>query len=172
MRPTLQRFQPPGLRIRLARFEDVAPGLRLIEAAIDRGCRAHYGADQRWAVFASYAQAMFVEVMGSFVTMVAEQDGEMVGLAQLDPSASRLRALFVHGKSQGQGHGRELLGAIEDEARARRLRRLQGAMSLNAAPFYARAGYRPCEGKRWLVHGGIAVPVIPMEKYLPRGAGW
>ena len=46
------------------------------------------------------------------------------------------------------------------------LRRVQGAMSLNAVPFYARAGYRPCEGPDRLVRSGVVVPVASMSKML------
>jgi GNAT superfamily N-acetyltransferase len=119
---------------------------------------------------------MFVEVLGAFVTLVAEvparsgTGSRLVGLAQLDPAIGRLRALFVAAEAQGEGYGRELLAAIESEAAARRLRRLHGAMSLNAGPFYAANGFHPCPGKRWLLHGGIAVPVLPMEKMLPPAA--
>jgi GNAT superfamily N-acetyltransferase len=137
--------------------------LRLIERAIEQGCRQHYSATQRRAVYLGYVQGLFVEVTLPFETVVAESGETMVGTAQLDPRDGRLRALFVDGEGQGQGHGRDLLAWAIERARVRGLRRLHGAMSLNAAPFYARAGFHPCPGNRWITHGRELLPVVPME---------
>jgi putative acetyltransferase len=157
-------------RVRRASFEDVGALLRLIERAVERGCARHYRSVQRRAVFLSYAQCLFVDVLGPAETFVAEVHGKTVGVAQLQPGVGRLSALFIDGDGQSQGHGRSLLSWIEERAIAARLRRIHGAMSLNAIPFYARAGYHPCEGRRELVHGGVVVPVLPMEKFLTPAA--
>jgi hypothetical protein len=37
-------------------------------------------------------------------------------------------------------------------------------MSLNAVPFYARAGFHAGPGRPILIHGGVQVPVVPMQK--------
>jgi putative acetyltransferase len=157
-------------RVRRAGFEDVGSLLRLIERAVERGCADLYRPAQRRAVYLSYAQCLFVDVLGPAETFVAEVNGLPVGVAQLQPANGRLSALFVDGAGQGHGHGRALLAWIEARATAARLRRVHGAMSLNAVPFYRHAGYGPCEGRREVVHGGIIVPVLPMEKYLTLGS--
>ncbi len=164
--PTAGSRAGSGWRMRRAVFEDVPDVLRLIERAIERGCRAHYGPAQRRAVFLGYAQSLFLEVMLPFDTVVAEVGGLLVGAAQLDLGDGRLRALFVDGATQGRGYGRTLLAWAEARARARGLPRLHGAMSLNAVPFYAHAGFQPGPGNRVLTHGREAVPVLPMEKRL------
>jgi putative acetyltransferase len=154
------------LQVRRARFEDVATLLRLIERAVERGCASQYRPVQRRAVFLSYAQCLFVDVLGPAETFVAEVNDSIVGVAQLQPTQGRLSALFIDGAGQGRGRGRVLLDWIEARALSHRLRRIHGAMSLNAISFYRAAGYQPAPGRRELVHGGIAVPVLPMEKYL------
>jgi hypothetical protein len=50
-RQQLSRAGAPGLSLRAARFEDVPSLLRLIEGAIDHGCRDHYDQAQRRAVY-------------------------------------------------------------------------------------------------------------------------
>lgn len=142
--------------------------LRLIEGAIEQGCRQHYDPAQRRAVFLAYAQSLFVEVVHAFDTVVAEATGTMMGVAQFDPEEGRLRALFVAASAQGHGHGDALLDAVLSRARAAGLRRIHGAMSLNAVPFYARHGFRNGEGRARLQHGAVIVPVQPMEKDLMR----
>jgi GNAT superfamily N-acetyltransferase len=157
------------LSIRPATFEDGGPLLRLIQAALDEGCREAYSPDQRRAVFLTYAETLFVDLVQPLDTLVAENASGLVGMAQLDPAASRLRALFVDGPMQGRGLGKVLLDCVERIAEARGVARLHGAMSLNAVPFYTSNGYRPCSGADRLVRSGVTVPVAPMEKALRPG---
>ena len=159
---TLKRTS--ALELRSIRFEEVDAILGLIQRAIERGCREHYNPAQRRAVFLTYAQGLFAEVPGPFVSIVAVQMEAPVGFGQLNPSAGRLRALFVEGNRQAAGIGSLLLSEIEHHARRRGGRHLTGAMSLNAVPFYARAGFRPCGGPQRLSSAGVAVPVVRMEK--------
>jgi N-acetylglutamate synthase-like GNAT family acetyltransferase len=150
-------------RVRRARFEDGPALLRLIERSVERGCAMHYRPTQRRAVFLSYAQSLFLDLLGPAETAVGEQGGEIVGVVQLAPALGRLSALFVDASEQGRGHGLSLLAWARQRARQHGLVRLVGAMSLNAVEFYSRAGFRPTSGRRQLVHRGIIVPVLPME---------
>jgi GNAT superfamily N-acetyltransferase len=165
-----RRIAQPGtaaLALRPARFEDGPAILRLIEGAIERGCRDHYDPAQRLAVYLGYASNLFVDLVGPFVTLAAEIDGSLVAVAQLDIAGGGLRALFVDAALQGQGLGGALLEAVEARARAAGCARLGGAMSLNAVPFYSRAGFRPTGGPERLLTAGVRVPVVRMEKRLP-----
>jgi len=156
----------PTLSVRAARFEDVAAMLRLIEGAIERGCRDHYDGAQRRAVYLGYASNLFVDAVRPFDTLVAEIGGQLVAVAQVDVAAGALRALFVDAALQRQGVGRALLATVEARARAAGCGRLRGAMSLNAVPFYLQAGFRPRAGPTRLLNAGVRVPVAWMEKTL------
>jgi GNAT superfamily N-acetyltransferase len=167
------RARPPGdtrlssaCEIRALRFDDVAEVLRLIQRAIAGGCRDHYSLRQRAAVFANYAHTLFVESLGPFENRAAEQQGRLVGFAQLDPGSDRLRALFVDAVVQGRGVGGALRADIEARARRHGCARLQGAMSLNAISFYTRAGFHPSGGAENLMAGGVSIPIMRMEKPL------
>lgn len=152
--------------MRRLRFEDVPAVLGLVRRAVEHGCRDHYDPVQRHAVYLSYAGNLFVEALGPFDTVVAEHEGRIVGVAQVDPTAERLRALFVDAGRQHHGVGRALLAAVETRARARGARRLHGAMSLNAVSFYLQAGFRPCRGPERLMSAQVAIPIVRMEKNL------
>jgi GNAT superfamily N-acetyltransferase len=165
-RRRIANASPGVLSVRAARFEDVAPILRLIEGAIEAGCGEHYDAAQRRAVFLGYATNLFVDALGPYETLAAELDGQLAGVAQLDPAHCALRALFVAGPLQGHGLGLALLEAVEGRARDAGCADLGGAMSLNAVPFYARAGYRPAAGPERLLTAGVRVPVVRMRKTL------
>ncbi len=153
-----------SLELRPIRFEEVAAILDLTKRAIERGCRAHYDPAQRNAVFLSYARGLFAEALGPFESIAAVEEDAPVGFAQFDPATDRLRALFVDGQAQHRGVGRLLLAEIERRVRRRSGRRLHGAMSLNAVPFYTLAGFRPCSGPERLISAGVSVPVVRMEK--------
>jgi len=162
----LSQAGAPSLAVRAARFEDVPAILRLIRGAIEHGCRDHYDGAQRRAVYLAYASNLFVDVRGPFEMLAAEIGGQLAGVAQLDLDAGALRALFVDAAIQGQGVGRALLAATEARAGAAGCSRLRGAMSLNAVPFYARAGFVPCDGPTRVRSAGVRVPVVWMEKSL------
>lgn len=165
-RQQLSRVGAPSVSLRAARFEDVPAVLQLIEGAIDHGCRQHYDPAQRRAVYLGYASNLFVDALGPFETLVAEIGGRLAAVAQLDVDAGVLRALYVDAAIQGRGLGRAFLAAVEERASAAGCSRLRGAMSLNAVPFYERAGYRPCGGPARLRTAGVQVPVAWMEKSL------
>jgi len=166
--PEAPTRRPPFLEPRAVRFEDVAEILRVVGRAIALGCRDHYDAGQRAAVFASYASVLFVEALGPYEAVVAELEGRIVAYAQLDAATSRLRALFVDAEYQGRGVGRALLADVEARAARRGCARLHGAMSLNAVAFYARAGFRALGGEERLMSAseGVHISVVRMEKRL------
>ena len=140
--------------------------LRLIEGAIEHGCRDCYDRRQRQAVYLGYASNLFVDAVGPFQTLVADVGGQLAAVAQLDPAVGALRALFVDAALQGQGLGRALLAAVEARARAAGCARLRGAMSMNAVAFYSKAGFRPRGGPTQLLSADVRVPVTWMEKSL------
>jgi putative acetyltransferase len=165
-RRQIARADAPTLSVRAASFEDVSAVLRLIEGAIEHGCREHYDRAQRRAVYIGYASNLFIDAVGPFQTLAAEIGGQLAAVAQLDVATAALRALFVDAAVQGQGVGRALLAAVEARARAAGCLRLRGAMSLNAVPFYVQAGFLPCAGPARLLSAGLRVPVTWMEKSL------
>ena len=107
-----------------------------------------------------------MEVLGPYETVAAERAGRIIAIAQVDPATNRLRALFVDADLQREGVGRALLAEVEARARERGATRLHGAMSLNAIPFYLRAGFRAYDGPERLIAAGVSVPVLRMQKDL------
>ncbi len=99
-----------------------------------------------------------LQIVGDRV-VVAERDGEVVGLAQLHVSptleyerpAAKLAALVVDVSRRGEGIGRALVAAMEAEARARRCELLfvtTAERRDDAHEFYRRVGLEET-GKRF-----------------------
>jgi putative acetyltransferase len=162
----LSRTDAPALSLRAARRKEMPRLLKLIDHAIDYGCRDHYDYHQLRAILLGYCSGFVVDAVGPLQTLVAEIGGRLVAVAQWDVAAGVLRALFVDATIQGQGVGGALLAAVEACARAAGCSRIGGAMSLNAVPFYTRAGFRACEGPERVETAGVQVPVVWMEKSL------
>jgi putative acetyltransferase len=171
MTRAIESTEAARLCLRRAHFEDVSAVLRLIEASVEHGCRDHYAPAQRRAVYLTYAESLFVDVIQPFDTIVAEREERILGAAQLDPQAGRLRALFVAPGLQGRGLGRVLLAAVERLARAHGLRAIDGAMSMNAVGFYRHAGFEARRGPEHMIRLGTVVPVVNMRKVLGDDAG-
>ena len=84
------------------------------------------------------------------VALVAERDGEVVAMAHLAPSRAanashraEVQRVAVAGDARGSGVGRELMAAVEEEARARGLTLLWLTThdGTPAAAFYESVGY-------------------------------
>ena len=84
---------------------------------------------------------------GRGVVLVAYEDGTAVAcgsLRRLDPGTAEVKRMFVAARSRGRGHGRALLRALEDAARAMGYRVVlldTAAVLEEAATMYLRAGY-------------------------------
>jgi acetyltransferase len=84
------------------------------------------------------------------VVLVAERDGDLVGMAQLVPSTAanathraEVQRVAVAAGARGSGVGRRLMAALEDEARERGLTLLwlTTHAGTEAARFYEAIGY-------------------------------
>ena len=71
-------------------------------------------------------------------TWIAEEDGHIVGFADLDVECGYLDRLYVHKDAQRRGVG----AAAEACARAAGVQRLETHASITARPFFAARGYR------------------------------
>lgn len=102
------------------------------------------------------------------VVLVAERDGELVGMAHLEPSRAanathraEVQRVAVAADARGSGVGRQLMTAVEEEARARgmTLLWLTTHAGSEAARFYEAIGY-------------IELGVMPNYSRRPDGTLW
>ena len=69
------------------------------------------------------------------IALVAEEQGIIVGFADLDPTAEYLDRLYVHRSFQGRGVGTALCAALEGYALSCGAQRIETHASITARPF-------------------------------------
>ena len=114
-------------------------------------------------------RAAIAEVLRSPICLVAEAEGEIVGI--LRGRKERLASLFVRKDHHHQGVGRFLVARFEAESAAQGVMVIRVSSTLYAAPFYRKMGYQKSTGLRsaWSFEGH-GIPVQPMKKVLKHGS--
>jgi len=98
------------------------------------------------------------------VMFVAETEGRIAGFSEL--FESEVNAVYVHPNYSRQGVGKLLLNLLEKEAIAQQINELQLSASTNAKPFYQACGYQVIEYSFHILHSGLKIPCVRMEKNL------
>ncbi len=88
----------------------------------------------------------------------------IVGFGVLTRRAAEIEAVYVNPEAARRGIGLEILRKLEERASARGLRQLRLNASLNAVPFYERAGYVAQERSKYRLLTGVEIACVPMMK--------
>jgi putative acetyltransferase len=96
--------------------------------------------------------------------LIAEIDGQAVGIGALVPGNSELRACYVVPSAARRGVGAAIVAEIERIAREHKLDHLRLESSLTAEPFYAALGYRVEERGELVLASGVSMAAIRMSK--------
>jgi putative acetyltransferase len=141
----------------------------LQEAAILALGAATYSRAQldAWARFGWHYRRKLLEDDGAF--FVAERPDRLVGVGGWSPDSlaadlAWLRYLFVHPDSAGRGIGRQLVEAVEADARGHGKAGFRVWCSLNAAGFYTALGYRRVRHGRWPITSAIEIDYLLLAK--------
>jgi putative acetyltransferase len=100
--------------------------------------------------------------------LIAEMDGQVVGIGALALESSELRACYVAPAAGRRGVGSALVHEIERAARERGLSRLQLDSSITAEAFYRKLGYEVHERTEHVLHNGQRMACVSMRKSLMR----
>lgn len=94
-----------------------------------------------------------------------ENTGELIGCVVAVPGqsgAAKIRQMAVRPSRQGQGHGRELMTAVEKDLSQRGFRRLVLHARASAVGFYQKLGYA-VTGDEFIE---VSIPHFKMEKVI------
>ena len=100
------------------------------------------------------------------VRLIAELDGEPVGIGALVVADSELRACYVVPAAARKGVGSSLVSEMERIARQHGLTRLELLSSLTAEPFYRALGYEVEDRIEHALSSGGRMPAVKMRKTL------
>jgi len=152
--------------IRRARQEDKEAIWRVHGSAIRGSCAGHYPREviEVWA--GRLRAEKYAEAIDRYEFFVAEEGGAVVGFGELGPEAGAIQGLYVSPDVSGRGVGRKLLSTLEERARAHGLKSLRLTSSLNAVPFYERAGFEAVGELTETIGPGVERASVRMFKEL------
>ena len=154
------------LTIRRATQEDREGVWRAHGSAIRGTCASHYSPEviEIWA--GRLRPEKYAEAIDRYEFFVAEEDGVVVGFGELGQESGEVQGLYVSHDVKGRGVCRMLLAKLEERARAYGLGSLRLTSSLNAVPFYARAGFETVEELTETIGPGVERASVRMFKVL------
>ncbi|HEY7446523.1 MAG TPA: GNAT family N-acetyltransferase [Vicinamibacterales bacterium] len=157
------------ITVRPLRADEERLYMEIVNSAILGLARSHYSPD----AIAGWVVPINEETLGNLarneeheIRLIAELDGEPVGIGALILERSELRACYVSPKAARRGCGSALVREIERLALENGLTRLELAGSLNAEPFYAAHGYHVRERSDVVLRNGYRMAAVWMEKNL------
>lgn len=152
---------------RQAIVADIPALWELRTRAIRAGCASHYSQDIIDTWCAATPPDKMATLLAAGGGLVMEEGGQALGFAILNLETGELDAAFVEPAQQGRGIARQLLAALDAMAIEHGFRRLFLSASLNAAPFYERAGYTEVRREIYPHRSGIQLESVYMEKSFP-----
>jgi GNAT superfamily N-acetyltransferase len=156
--------------IRRSRQED-AQSIRNVHVATVEGIRtALYTHEEisAWAV--PKDRESYEDSIRNSEFFVAEEDGDILGFGVLNQQNAVVEALYVIPKATGRGIGLKLLRMLEERACVLGLKALRLDASLNAVPFYKRAGYVGEKETKYRLYTGVEIACVPMVKSIETDA--
>lgn len=159
-----------GAVIRPMRDDEARLFLEIQRAAV-RGLAAR---DYPASVIAEWAPLPITDTALAFfrlnhddeVRLIAERDGEPVGIGALVVADSELRACYVVPAAARKGVGSALVSEMERIARQHGLTHLELLSSLTAEPFYRALGYEVEDRIEHVLSSGGRMPAVRMRKPL------
>lgn len=143
-----------------------AAAVRAVHSAAARATDPHYDEEQR----AAWGRERPLEEYEPdpdehAVRLVAERDGEVVGLGKAALDDGEVVACYVHPDHQRAGVATGLMDRLEDRLRAAGHDRATLTASLSAVAFYEDRGYERV-GESVHETGGVELDVVEMAKQL------
>ena len=161
---------PDAITIRRAQQEDCESVLQVHIRAIKEMCIGHYSQEEVNLWSNVLKPGRYIKAIDRGPFFVATDGDAVVGFSSLNQERGEVEAVYVAPGYVGLGVGRRLLQALENEARDAGLTSLHLSASLNAVPFYEKAGYRSQNHTRHLLPFGM-VKCVPMVKEMAAVAG-
>ena len=154
------------IELRPASCDELGALWEIRTRAVAHSCAAHYSEAVLAAWLTAPAPDSLRELVANGGGMVAQEAGRLLAYAVLDTATGEVTAVFVDPAAQGRGIGSMLLDALQGAAATSGIKHLFLSASLNAVPFYERAGFIALREELYPHRSGIGIPCVYMEKAL------
>jgi putative acetyltransferase len=163
--PTLKSFP---LCVREMRSEDARAFLEVHHSAVRQLAADSYPLDviEAWAplpISEEHVQFVRSNADREF-RLVAESDGEIIGIGCFVAQKNELRACYVAPSAARKGVGSAILREIERAARDSGVMTLWADSSLTAEPFYRANGYEVCGRGEHVLNNGARMACVRVRK--------
>lgn len=167
--PSLSATLAQMMKLRPLSVDDLSAARYIHAASFAGAAQDHYSRADIDAFTAFVRSPRYADLLLGNRAVAAWIGPEMVGTAAWSagepPSpTARILAVFVRPLFTGEGIGRQLVGYIEDEARAAGYRALEVSATLNAVGFFQDLGYLLVREGTWALPLGHEMPVAFMRK--------
>nr|WP_320048720.1 GNAT family N-acetyltransferase [uncultured Desulfuromonas sp.] len=152
--------------IRSAQLSDTQKIAATHKASIEGLCADSYDTQSIAGWVAILLPAIYESAIKDKVMIVAEEQGDILGLGILDVEQATIGAIYIHPKAKGTGCGRKLLLELEAIAMKNEVTELTLFSTINALGFYQHHGYVGLEKSFHKLPNGIELECIKMHKML------
>jgi len=152
--------------VRNARIEDAPFIAQVHRASVEGVSPSLYTAEEIESWSRPRTTANYEELIRDKEFLVAEAEDGIVGFGVLNPSNSVIEAVYVDPAASGRGIGMDLMRKLEARAISLGLTQLQLSASLNAVPFYRKAGYVGEAQQKYKLQTGVEIACVPMSKII------
>ena len=159
-------LQVKMISIRGARVEDASSIAQVHVASVEGIDTSLYTPEEIESWSRPRTIANYEELIRSREFLVAEAEDGIVGFGVLNPSNSVIEAVYVDPAGSGRGIGMDLMRKLEARAISLGLTQLQLSASLNAVPFYRKAGYVGEAQQKYKLQTGVEIACVPMSKII------
>jgi GNAT superfamily N-acetyltransferase len=132
---------------------------------------SHYSQEDIAAWGTSRHPEFYLDSIRNKEFYVATEDDVVVGFGTFNQKSGEMEAVYVSPDRVRRGIGFKLLQVLEERASSHQVMDVYLKSSLNAIPFYERAGYTQRKAAKHRLQSGIEIPCVIMNKELPRPGG-
>lgn len=152
--------------IRPAVVSDTEKIAKTHKASIEAICSSSYNSKSIAGWVEILSPTIYEDAIEHKVMILAEENGEILGLGILDLAQGEIGAIYVHPKAKGTGYGRKLLQELESIALKNKVNQLTLYSTINALGFYQHHGYISINKTFHELPNGIKLECIKMNKML------
>lgn len=156
-----------NISIRPARDSDAEQFLEILNISIREVAHADYSSDEieSWVIpIDEKSLAWYVKNPNHERRILAQLNGEFVGIGAATFEKCELRACYVAPKGLRHGVGTAMVHELEQMAQAEGLDYLQLHATITAEPFYKALGYTTLKRTQHPTRGGLSIAAISMTK--------